>query len=257
MPLTRRRLLAAGSALAADAAPPRVRGRPAPDADPGGSASPPSGASPRDVPRETGTVPRRREGGGPRRARRGALDEHGLALRIRPGPQRAPHGARPPAQRPLRLRDARLRGRARPSRGRRRPDGRLAGGRGRRAAYSPRFSPGRSGSASRGRPTSTRLRACARATGAQLFDAASLFDGLRAVKSEAEKGFLREAAARMQTAIAATHRQPPRGHDGARGRRRPDRRAPAPRGPRRRARPVRRVGRPPARGAGRRAPREG
>ncbi len=50
--------------------------------------------------------------------------------------------------------------------------------------------------------TATRLR---EATGARLVDAANLFDGLRAVKAEDEKGYLREAAARMLTAIAATH----------------------------------------------------
>ena len=36
-------------------------------------------------------------------------------------------------------------------------------------------------------------------------DAAAVFDGLRAVKTEAEKALLRDAASRMQAAIAATH----------------------------------------------------
>ncbi|HQQ79179.1 MAG TPA: Xaa-Pro peptidase family protein, partial [Thermoanaerobaculia bacterium] len=50
--------------------------------------------------------------------------------------------------------------------------------------------------------TASRLRD---ATGARLVDAAGLFDGLRAVKSDAEKAILRDAAARMVAAIAATH----------------------------------------------------
>ena len=50
--------------------------------------------------------------------------------------------------------------------------------------------------------TAVRLRD---ATGARLVDAAGLFDGLRAVKSEAEKAILRDAASRILTAIAATH----------------------------------------------------
>lgn len=50
--------------------------------------------------------------------------------------------------------------------------------------------------------TAARLR---EATGARLVDAADLFDGLRAVKSEAEKELLLDAASRMQTAIFATH----------------------------------------------------
>ena len=50
--------------------------------------------------------------------------------------------------------------------------------------------------------TAARLRD---ATGARLVDAAGLFDGLRAVKSEAEKALLKDAAARMVAAIAATH----------------------------------------------------
>jgi Xaa-Pro dipeptidase len=50
--------------------------------------------------------------------------------------------------------------------------------------------------------TATRLR---EASGARLADASSLFDALRSVKSDAEKGFLRDAASRMQSAIAATH----------------------------------------------------
>jgi Xaa-Pro dipeptidase len=50
--------------------------------------------------------------------------------------------------------------------------------------------------------TAARLR---EATGARLVDAAALFDGLRSVKSDAEKAILRDAAARMLGAIAATH----------------------------------------------------
>lgn len=50
--------------------------------------------------------------------------------------------------------------------------------------------------------TAARLR---ETTGARLVDAAGLFEGLRAVKSETERAFLRDAASRMQTAIAATH----------------------------------------------------
>ena len=50
--------------------------------------------------------------------------------------------------------------------------------------------------------TAARLRD---ATGARLVDAAGLFDGLRAVKSDAEKALLRDAAARMLAAISATH----------------------------------------------------
>ncbi|MEO8055110.1 MAG: Xaa-Pro peptidase family protein [Acidobacteriota bacterium] len=50
--------------------------------------------------------------------------------------------------------------------------------------------------------TAARLRD---ATGARLVDAASLFDGLRAVKSDAEKAILKDAASRMVAAIAATH----------------------------------------------------
>lgn len=50
--------------------------------------------------------------------------------------------------------------------------------------------------------TATRLR---EATGVPLVDASGLFEGLRAVKTGAEKAFLRDAASRMQTAIAATH----------------------------------------------------
>ena len=50
--------------------------------------------------------------------------------------------------------------------------------------------------------TAARLRD---ATGARLVDAAGLFDGLRAVKSEAEKAILKDAASRMVAAIAATH----------------------------------------------------
>ncbi len=52
--------------------------------------------------------------------------------------------------------------------------------------------------------TAERLRA---ATHAVLADAASLFDALRSVKSEAEKGLIREAASRTTAAIAATHRR--------------------------------------------------
>lgn len=43
------------------------------------------------------------------------------------------------------------------------------------------------------------------ATNARIVDAAAVFDGLRAVKTEAEKALLRDAASRMQAAIAATH----------------------------------------------------
>ena len=50
--------------------------------------------------------------------------------------------------------------------------------------------------------TAARLRD---ATGARLVDGAGLFDGLRAVKSEAEKAILKDAASRMVAAIAATH----------------------------------------------------
>ena len=50
--------------------------------------------------------------------------------------------------------------------------------------------------------TASRLR---EATGARLVDAAGVFDGLRAVKSDAEKAILRDAAGRMCAAIAATH----------------------------------------------------
>lgn len=50
--------------------------------------------------------------------------------------------------------------------------------------------------------TASRLRD---ATGARLVDAAGLFDGLRAVKSEAERAILKDAASRMVAAIAATH----------------------------------------------------
>jgi Xaa-Pro dipeptidase len=50
--------------------------------------------------------------------------------------------------------------------------------------------------------TATRLR---EATGARLADAAAVFDGLRAVKSDTEKAFIRVAASRMTAAIAATH----------------------------------------------------
>ncbi len=50
--------------------------------------------------------------------------------------------------------------------------------------------------------TATRLR---EATGRASSDAAGIFDGLRAVKSEAEKAILRDAAARMCAAIDATH----------------------------------------------------
>jgi Xaa-Pro dipeptidase len=50
--------------------------------------------------------------------------------------------------------------------------------------------------------TAARLR---EATGARLVDAAGLFDGLRAVKSDGEKTILKDAAARMLAAIAATH----------------------------------------------------
>jgi Xaa-Pro dipeptidase len=50
--------------------------------------------------------------------------------------------------------------------------------------------------------TAARLR---EVTSARLVDAAAVFDGLRAVKTEAEKAFLRDAAARMLAAIAATH----------------------------------------------------
>ena len=50
--------------------------------------------------------------------------------------------------------------------------------------------------------TATRLR---EATGARVMDAAGLFDGLRAVKTEAEKALIRDAASRMLRAIQATH----------------------------------------------------
>jgi Xaa-Pro dipeptidase len=50
--------------------------------------------------------------------------------------------------------------------------------------------------------TAARLRD---ATGARLVDAAGLFDSLRAVKSDAEKAILKDAASRMVAAIAATH----------------------------------------------------
>lgn len=50
--------------------------------------------------------------------------------------------------------------------------------------------------------TAARLRD---ATGARLVDASGLFDGLRAVKTEAEKTVLKDAASRMVAAIAATH----------------------------------------------------
>lgn len=50
--------------------------------------------------------------------------------------------------------------------------------------------------------TASRLRD---ATGARLVDAAGLFDGLRAVKSDAETAILKDAASRMVAAIAATH----------------------------------------------------
>ncbi len=45
------------------------------------------------------------------------------------------------------------------------------------------------------------------ASKARLFDASQVFDGLRAVKSEAEKALIRDAASRMQAAISATHAQ--------------------------------------------------
>ena len=50
--------------------------------------------------------------------------------------------------------------------------------------------------------TATLLR---EATRARVVDAAGIFDGLRAVKSEAEKAILEDAAARMCAAIDATH----------------------------------------------------
>ncbi len=50
--------------------------------------------------------------------------------------------------------------------------------------------------------TAARLR---KETRAKLVDAAPVFDGLRAVKSDAEKALLKDAAARMIAAISATH----------------------------------------------------